>query len=356
MSIQSRSNSDFLLNSSLLALTACLVPLLSQANSGGIVANNSTRGSFEQQLAPAPTNIRLSALNTSYSVPLVSEDFESLPLLSNDGDLHYVQRPGLKYDPGLARSQVGTPVYVGQFIDSSFVPGLPLAKDPSFAGGERYYGKVTQQLASLSPRTTTTWSDVNSGPNYESKLLVPKPKTQASKSTKNSKGSELKPKSKPVLALEPLATNPPQKLEETKKTYLPPLKSQTKEAKPAAKIAEAKPAAETSPQNDDKLVARILFSQTASTLPTSAENQLKKLAVKIKANPTVTLRLRSYAGSGDSNQGTARRLSLSRALSVRKFFISEGIPAEKMDIRSLESEAAGKESHRLDVFAIQGQS
>lgn len=351
MSIQSRSPVSFSLKSSLLTLVACVLPLSApmsaQANNGVLVSNNNTRGSFEQQLALAPTNIRISAQDTTSTVPLVSEDFESLPLLSDDGDLHYIQRPSLKYDPSLARSQVGTPVYVGQFIDSNFVPGLPLAKDPSLAGGERYYGKVTHQLVSLSPRSATALSNGGSGRDPKSKLLVPKPKSETSQST------ELKPQTKP--ALKP-SLRPATVIEKPERRYLPPLKSQTAKAEAPAKAKKAKPAPNKSSQNEDKLVARILFSQTASTLPTAAENQLKKLAVKIKANPTVTLRLRSYAGIGDSNQGTARRLSLARALSVRKFFISEGIPAERMDIRSLESEVAGKESHRLDVFATQGQS
>ncbi len=358
------------LTPALLLLATCAFPFAASANSGSFQLNDGTRGSHEQQLAKAPSLV----LSEPTGAPLVTEDFESLPILSNEGDLIL---PGLAFDADLARSQTGMPVYVGELVDASYVPGLPRPKDPSLDNGRRYYGETNQQVASLRP---SNHSSAEPERPLESKLLVKKPKRAAKSPTPST------PTIKPVARSSPLKNAAPKE-----KLYLEPLKKDKsvqdtmvkvspddKSAQPPQIIYEPGIVAENPDEKNpitnqskseqipqasneggkkEKLVARILFPAKASTLPLAAENGLKKLAIKIKANPEVSIRLWSYAASaiGDS-QGAARRLSLSRALSVRKFFVSQGIPTNRMDIRSLDSEATGKDSHRLDVFAFQGQS
>ncbi len=91
------------------------------------------------------------------------------------------------------------------------------------------------------------------------------------------------------------------------------------------------------------------FKPTASKLPTTAKEQLKTLANGLTKNKNLRLQLRAYAGGKSASPSRARRLSLSRALSVRSFLIENGIRSTRIDVRALGNKTAEKPVNRVDV-------
>lgn len=55
----------------------------------------------------------------------------------------------------------------------------------------------------------------------------------------------------------------------------------------------------------------------------------------LKKSPDSRIQIVAYAVAADGKEGTARRTSLSRALSVRSYLISQGIDATRMDVRAM---------------------
>ena len=94
---------------------------------------------------------------------------------------------------------------------------------------------------------------------------------------------------------------------------------------------------------------QIVFKSTASKLPDTAKAGLKTLAAKLKGQPALRLQLMAYAGGESLSSGKARRLSLSRALSVRSYLIENGVRSTRIDVRALGNKTAEEPSNRVDV-------
>ena len=61
------------------------------------------------------------------------------------------------------------------------------------------------------------------------------------------------------------------------------------------------------------------------------------------------LQLMAYAGGESLSSGKARRLSLSRALSVRSYLIENGVRSTRIDVRALGNKTAEEPLNRVDV-------
>ena len=61
----------------------------------------------------------------------------------------------------------------------------------------------------------------------------------------------------------------------------------------------------------------------------------------------------AYAGGGDLSSSKARRLSLSRALSVRTFLIENGIRSTRIDVRALGDKTTEDPVNRVDVVVTE---
>ena len=94
---------------------------------------------------------------------------------------------------------------------------------------------------------------------------------------------------------------------------------------------------------------QIVFKSTASKLPDTAKAGLKTLAAKLKGQPALRLQLMAYAGGESLSSGKARRLSLSRALSVRSYLIENGVRSTRIDVRALGNKTAEEPLNRVDV-------
>ena len=98
---------------------------------------------------------------------------------------------------------------------------------------------------------------------------------------------------------------------------------------------------------------RVAFGATASKLPAAAKNDLKALAKKLKGKDNLRLQLMAYAGGKSLSSSKARRMSLSRALSVRSFLIENGVRSTRIDVRALGSKTTEKPVNRVDVNIVE---
>jgi len=96
-------------------------------------------------------------------------------------------------------------------------------------------------------------------------------------------------------------------------------------------------------------VLMIAFEETASKLPASAKADLKALAANLKGKEKLRLQLLAYAGGKSLSASKARRMSLSRALSIRSFLIESGVRSTRIDVRALGSKTTEDPVNRVDV-------
>ena len=156
------------------------------------------------------------------------------------------------------------------------------------------------------------------------KTVVKKPAPPPAKAPK--KAAEPKPAPKP----KPVATTKP-KPETKEQAALPPPKKTIKTG-PALQVA---------------------FGATASKLPPEAKKGLKGLAEKLKDKKNLRLKLLAYASGKALSPSKARRMSLSRALSVRSYLIENGIRSTRIDVRALGSKTTEKPLNRVDVNIVE---
>jgi outer membrane protein OmpA-like peptidoglycan-associated protein len=91
------------------------------------------------------------------------------------------------------------------------------------------------------------------------------------------------------------------------------------------------------------------FAKDATDMPPGVTPFLSGLIKELKADQSIRLQLKGYAGSAEGSPGQARRVSLFRALSVRKYLIKQGIRSTRMDIRALGSKVKKGKPDRVDI-------
>lgn len=123
--------------------------------------------------------------------------------------------------------------------------------------------------------------------------------------------------------------------------------------KPKAKKIEQAAVSPAPKSTQPGRALQVVFGATASKLPAAAKDGLKALALKLKGKETLRLQLFAYAGGRDMSSSKARRMSLSRALSVRSFLIENGIRSTRIDVRALGSKTAKKPLNRVDVNIVE---
>jgi outer membrane protein OmpA-like peptidoglycan-associated protein len=79
---------------------------------------------------------------------------------------------------------------------------------------------------------------------------------------------------------------------------------------------------------------------------------LDTLSKKLKLEPNYRLQIQAYAGEPNLSASNARRLSLSRALSVRSRLIKNGIRSTRIDVRALGNKTSVGEPNRVDLKFI----
>ena len=94
---------------------------------------------------------------------------------------------------------------------------------------------------------------------------------------------------------------------------------------------------------------RIVFDEAATKLPDSMKDYLRKLADGLHDKKDLSLRLMAYADAEGLSASKARRLSLSRALSVRSFLIESGVRSTRIGVMALGSKTPDNPKNRVDI-------
>ncbi len=159
-----------------------------------------------------------------------------------------------------------------------------------------------------------------------------------------------------------------------KATEAPAVKTETEEPTPVIPAKEAEPAQEKetqvaavapetlskpAPAPEPKAAPttpsvsaqdmQILFETEKSTLPGSAEPDLKKIAKALNSGED-RVQLIAYADAGSNS--AARRLSLGRALVVRSKLMELGVPNNRIEVRALGKPKDNSPADRVDLKVI----
>ncbi|NCB49771.1 MAG: hypothetical protein EOM53_03740 [Alphaproteobacteria bacterium] len=204
---------------------------------------------------------------------------------------------------------------------------------PSFAQGVQINWDVLDEMNTPSPTEekiqTPKETHVKEAPllkkaslekKKEPSLKIPLQKKEPKKENLNEKKAPQKEKElsqKMDVKKAPLLKEPPQK--ETSAVL--PKKEEKKE--------------KTLCQSESGCVGVVLFAPDSSVISFDAEKELEKIYRFLLKNPDVNLRLQSYASLIDETGHKARRLSLSRALAMRSYFVEKGIHSTRIELRPL---------------------
>ena len=95
---------------------------------------------------------------------------------------------------------------------------------------------------------------------------------------------------------------------------------------------------------------RLIFSVGAAALDREARAQLDEIAAGLATDGLLRLQLLAYAGGSARSAGQSRRLSLSRALSVRSYLIDKGVRSTRIDVRALGNRFQDGPADRVDLL------
>jgi outer membrane protein OmpA-like peptidoglycan-associated protein len=92
------------------------------------------------------------------------------------------------------------------------------------------------------------------------------------------------------------------------------------------------------------------FKPTETALPLTMKEAMDKLVAELKADEAKRVNLLAYASATADQASTARRVSLSRALSVRAYLIDNGINNLRINVQAEGDKNPGGAPDRVDVF------
>ncbi len=95
------------------------------------------------------------------------------------------------------------------------------------------------------------------------------------------------------------------------------------------------------------------FPQGETELDGAQQNALKDSVLqKLSSTPALRLQIQAYASPADNSQSSARRVSLTRALSVRSWLVEKGIEPSRMDVRALGTQTNVEPLDRIDLVFL----
>lgn len=116
---------------------------------------------------------------------------------------------------------------------------------------------------------------------------------------------------------------------------------------PAPQLAAAAPVPSASIRKGDN--ASVVFAAESSHLPDVSRAELDRIAQKMERDESLNLQLLAYAAGDEANASKARRMSLSRALEVRKYLMEMGVRSTRIEVRALGNKIEGSPADRVDV-------
>ncbi len=127
----------------------------------------------------------------------------------------------------------------------------------------------------------------------------------------------------------------------------PPASAPATAARPAAPSPNlaALPPAGAAP------TARVAFNLNSAELSEAGKSVIANIAEQLTKDDNLRLQLVAYATGGES-VAEARRLSLSRALTVRSLLIDKGVRSTRLDVKALGTKADDGPSDRVDLVLV----
>lgn len=97
----------------------------------------------------------------------------------------------------------------------------------------------------------------------------------------------------------------------------------------------------------------IPFTGESARVPDRSLSDLDRLAKRMLKDESLGLQLLAYAEGDEANASKARRLSLSRALEVRKYLMDQGLRSTRIEVRALGNKLEGAGSpDRVDAVLV----
>ena len=135
----------------------------------------------------------------------------------------------------------------------------------------------------------------------------------------------------------------------------PPMPSEEAAKAPPAPPAAPKPAeqASTTTATPADGPVKVIFNNDDTKLSADGQSALESVLGKLSAKENTRVQLMAYAAGDELTSSKARRISLSRALSVRSYLIEKGVRSTRIDVRALGDKSEGEPKNRVDVNVIE---
>ncbi len=111
-------------------------------------------------------------------------------------------------------------------------------------------------------------------------------------------------------------------------------------------MAALPPPAKTPVESDTLTIA---YKAGAADVPAEATAGLKALAAKLSKDPSARIELVAFASDAEKSISRSRRLSLERAINVRKILLAAGLESTRIGIRALGEQSGGGAPDRVDA-------
>jgi outer membrane protein OmpA-like peptidoglycan-associated protein len=136
----------------------------------------------------------------------------------------------------------------------------------------------------------------------------------------------------------------------------PPPMPATAEAPKAPAIptapATTEQASTASATSSDDGAVQVIFNGGDTKLSADGQAAVDRVLGELEKSDGVRVQLMAYAVGDDLTASQARRISLSRALSVRSYLIEKGMRSSRIDVRALGDKGEGDPKNRVDVNLI----
>lgn len=124
---------------------------------------------------------------------------------------------------------------------------------------------------------------------------------------------------------------------------------------PAPQVASLPPSPPPAPvaaaKGGDSL--SVVFAGESARLPDTSHAELDRLVKRMQKDDGLALQLLAYAEGDEANASKARRLSLSRALEVRKYLMEQGLRSTRIEVRALGNKLEGRgPADRVDAVLV----
>ena len=111
-------------------------------------------------------------------------------------------------------------------------------------------------------------------------------------------------------------------------------------------------ASTTSATSTDDGAVQIIFNGGDTKLSADGQAAVDKVLGELEKSDGFRVQLMAHAVGDDLTASQARRISLSRALSVRSYLIEKGVRSSRIDVRALGDKGEGDPKNRVDVNLI----